>query len=116
MDTAPTTTLPTQRYANQYLYSDIVPFEVTRVVSDRTIDVRRMISVRDPSWKPEIIPGGFSGHCTNNTEQRWFFESDPTFHITRIRRSKKGANLWRDKYGNNYVLSDAPRRFHDYNF
>jgi len=114
MDTAPTTALPTQRYANQYGYSDITPFEVLRVVSERTIDVRRMVATLDPSWKPEIIPGGFVGHCTNNSEQRWLFESDPSFATTRIRLNKKGR--WFDKWGNRYCLFDTPIRFHDYNF
>jgi hypothetical protein len=114
MDTTPRTALPTQRYANHYGYSDIHPFEVVRVVSEQTLDIRRMVAVLDPTWKAEIIPGGFAGHCTNQSEQRWTYSSDPSFTTTRIRLNKKGR--WFDKYGDRYCLSDEPRRFHDFNF
>lgn len=102
------------RYANQYGYSDVYPGEVIRVVSDVTMDVRMMDAEMDPSWKPEIVPGGFLGHCVNQDEQRWLFESNPGLPIFRIRRTKKGQ--WQDKWGNKFYLSDTPRRKHDYNF
>jgi len=53
------------KYANLYGYSDVHPYEVVRVISEKTIEIRAMNASRDPNWKPEIIPGGFAGHCIN---------------------------------------------------
>lgn len=103
----------TASYANQIGYSDVNPFEIVRIVSDKTIEIRAMDARRDPDWKPEIIPGGFAGHCINQDEQRWIITSLPDAKIARIRLGKKG---WRDKYGCRYDLSDKPRKYYDYNF
>ena len=100
-------------YANKLGYSDVEPYEVIRAVSGITLEIRHMNSVRDPEWKPEIIPGGFAGHCVNQHEQRWIITSDPSARVIRIRLGKKG---WKDKHGNRYSVSDSPRKFHDYNF
>jgi hypothetical protein len=100
-------------FANRIDYSDVTPFEIVRVVSDKTVEIRGMIANRDTTWTPEVVPGGFVGHCTNQDEQRWVILSDPTRPTFRIRLGKKG---WKDKYGSRYSLSTRPRRFHDYNF
>jgi hypothetical protein len=101
-------------YANHYGYSDVNPFEVVRHVSDKTIEVREMDSERDPDWKPEFIPGGFSAHCVNQREQRWNIVSNPENPTRRIRLHKSG--VWKDAYGNKFDLHDKPIRFYDYNF
>ena len=103
----------TASYANEIGYSDVTPFEIVRIVSDKTIEIRGMNAERDPNWKPEIIPGGFAGHCINQDEQRWIITSRPDAPVVRIRLGKKG---WRDKYGCRYDLSDKPRKYYDYNF
>ena len=72
-----------------------------------------MNAERDPSWKPEMHVGGFAAHCSNQSEQRWFIESNPEAQIIRVRLGKNG---WKDKNGNSYRPSDKPRRFYDYNF
>ena len=102
------------KYANQICYTDINPFKVTRVISDKTLEIRAMKYEKD--FTPSFIPGGFFAHCTNNTEseQKWIITSDENREIIRIRKNKHG--IWRDKYGNKYSLGDEPRRFHDYNF
>jgi len=103
----------TALYANNICYSDAYPYEIVRIISAKTIEVREMDTERDPNWKPEIIPGGFSGHCTNQDEQRWTYKSNPERPVKRIRLNKRG---WQDKYGSRFYLSNEPRRFHDYNF
>jgi hypothetical protein len=103
----------TAKFANHHGYSDISPFEIVRVISDKTIEVRRMNYTRDPNWKPEIIPGGFCGHCVNQNEQTYTYESVPDAPVFRIRDSKNG---WKCADGNKFVLSDAPTRFYDHNF
>lgn len=105
---------PEYKYANHIGWSDVNPFEIVRVVSAKCLEVREMKAERDPDWKPEFIPGGFAGHCVNQHEQRWNIEPDPEALVYRIRLHKNG--WWKDANGNRFVLSEAPRKFYDYNF
>jgi len=100
-------------YANHYGYSDVTPYEVVRVVSDKTLEIREMDAVRDESVKLEWEVGGFAGHCVNQREQKWIISSNPSNPVKRIRLGKKG---WKDAHGGRYGLSDEPSRFYDYNF
>jgi len=99
-----------QVYANQYGYSDVHPFEVVRVISDKTIEVRAMTATKDPSWQPKFHAGGFSAHCSNQSEQRWFYSSNPEAPVKRIRRGKRG---WAK---GTFIIEARPFRFYDYNF
>lgn len=101
------------KYANHLGYSDVTPYEVVRVVSDKTIEIREMDAKRDESVKLEWIAGGFSGHCLNQRDQEWFITSDEKAPVIRIRLGKRG---WKDKFGRRYELGDEPVKFHDYNF
>ena len=102
-----------QRYANHYGYSDVNPFEVIRVISEKTVEIRAMDSHKDPKWKPEWHVGGFAGHCANQHEQSWFITKNLGNPVIRIRLGKNG---WKDKWGGRYQLADAPVKFYDYNF
>lgn len=102
------------QYANQYGYSDVEPFEVVRVVSDKTIEVRQMNSERDDTWKPEWHVGGFAGHCSNQREQRWHITRNDSNPVVRIRLQKNG--VWKSAHGNKFYLSEKPVKFYDYNF
>ena len=101
------------KYANHYGYTDINPFEIVRVVSDKTIEIREMKCERDDSVKLEFIPGGFSAHCVNDRDQKWHITSDETAPIIRIRLGKKG---WRTADGRKFGLADKPTKYYDYNF
>jgi len=101
------------KYANHLGYSDIDPYEVIRVVSDKTIEIREMKAVRDDSVKLEFHVGGFSAHCSNQSEQKWIITSDETAPIKRIRLGKRG---WKDAHGRRFALGDEPVKFYDYNF
>jgi len=103
-----------KKYANQYLFSDAYPYEVIDIKTPRKVIIRRMDSVLDNNFKPEIIPGGFVGHCVNSDEQKWNYSSDPYATPFAIRLNKKGE--WKDVYGNKYGMSDKPYRKYDYNF
>lgn len=63
-------------------------------------------------WKPEMVPGGFAAHCTNNTSQRYAYERNPEGRIHRASRRNDGAfrttNLER--------VIPGRHQFHDYNF
>ena len=101
------------KYANMHGYSDIQPFEIVKVISEKTIEVRMMSAVLDPSWKPNIIPGGFAGHCVNQQTQKWIYTSDESAPVIRCRLRKDG--YFHSAYGK-HVLAEAPRKFYDYNF
>ena len=101
-------------YANQYGWSDVNPFEVVKIISDKTIEVREMDAERDESVKLDWAPGGFAGHCINQRDQKWFITSNEQNPVVRIRLSKTG--VWKDKHGRKYGLSDKPVKFYDYNF
>ena len=101
------------KYANHIGWSDVDPYEVVRVVSDKTIEIREMDAERDHSVKLEFIPGGFSAHCRNQRDQKWFIKTNPENPVIRIRLGKKG---WKDAHGRKFVLDDEPVKFYDYNF
>jgi len=100
-------------YANHIGYSDINPFEVVRVISDKTLEIRAMDAERDESVKLDWVVGGFSGICMNQRDQNWFITSNEQNRVVRIRLGKQG---WKDAHGRKYQLSDEPVKFYDYNF
>ena len=100
-------------YANRRGYSDTTPYEVIRVISDKTIEIREMDYRRDESVELKWDVGGFAGHCVNQRDQKWFISSNTTNPVVRIRKGKDG---WKDAHGNHFKLSDKPVRFYDYNF
>lgn len=104
----------TLKYANRYGYSDVTPFEVVRVISDKTIEVRKMNAERDESVTLEWAVGGFAGHCINQRDQKWFITSDNRNPVIRIRKNKDG--IWKSAHGSKFSLSDEPVKFYDYNF
>ncbi len=101
------------KFANLIGYSDITPYEVIKVISDKTIVIREMKADRDPSFKPEFDIGGFSAHCTNQSDQKWIISSVETLHTVRARLQKNGK--WKSIYGE-HRLSNEPKCFYDYNF
>lgn len=103
------------KYANCYGYTDVNPFEITKVVSDLTLEVRAMRAERDESVKLNHVPGGFFAHCSNQRDQKWFITSDNFARVERIRYSK-AKGRWQNAYGSRFQLADIPRKFYDYNF
>ena len=103
-------------FANNIMYSDVEPFEIVRVVSDKTIEVRAMSAEMAPDWKPEIIPGGFAGHCVNNNDQRkaWVITSNEANPVIRIRKQKDGS--WKNPSFGRFHLDNRPFKKYDFNF
>jgi hypothetical protein len=102
-------------YCNNHMYSDVEPYEVVKVVSHQTIEVRPMIAEKDESVKMEYIAGGFAGHCVNNHAQKWFYKSNEEAEVIRLRWSKAN-NQWQQGKYNRFRMSDNPYKFYDYNF
>ena len=105
--------ITTNTFANWHGYSDVYPYEVVRVISNKTLEVRAM-ETSENKTKLQFVAGGFSAHCTNNYAQDYDYSSNPENPVFRIRASKAGD--WKDKHGRRFVISDVPSKFHDYNF
>jgi hypothetical protein len=100
-------------FANRLGYSDVEPFEVVRVVSDKCLEVRRMDAERDKSVELQFDVGGFAAHCVNQRDQKWIISSNPSNPVLRIRLGKQG---WKSACGSRFALADKPIKFYDYNF
>lgn len=97
-------------YFTEVGYSDNEPWvEVSRTA--KTVTVARVITKRDPDWKPNIIPGGFSGHCDNQSEQTWLFDKIEPAYTRTLRITKKGWALKGVRF-----LEERAIKFYDYNF
>ncbi len=107
-------TAATATHANRKGYSDVEPYEITLLRTEKMLVIRLMDATLAEDWKPEIIPGGFAGHCVNQHTQRWDYKQNRSYPEFKIRLHKDGK--WRDKHGNEYRLNDHPVKFHDYNF
>lgn len=91
--------------------------------SKKRIYVQKDDAVLDPNWKPEIIPGGFLGHCTNQREQTYTYSqnTENPIRVFTLRKMKSGETCWKQVGANtNSRGSEAylgyRRKFHDYNF
>ena len=102
-------------------YTDRTPYEVIRVVSDKTLEIRTMKAELDPAFKPNVIPGGFAGHVTNVCDQKWIITPDPDGRVIRIRHTKRMqlidgniTKVWTHK-GSKFLVGRAVK-YYDYNF
>lgn len=71
---------------------DVVPGTVVTRTAKRCT-VRYDDVARDPSWEPEFVAGGFSGHCVNQDSQRWIITDNPDGVIYPFFLHKSGQ--WR---------------------
>ena len=101
-------------YCNHIGYSDIEPYEVVRVVSDKCVEVRRMKCEELP-WEREFYPGGFFGHTANQREQKWEITPDEEAATFKVRWSEANETWQRGKHIA-FRMADEPRKFYDYNF
>lgn len=103
-----------KNFFNHYSYSDVTPYEVVRVISEQTVEVRRMSY--ELLNKEELVfnVGGFCAHSPNQNVQKYSYSSDESAPVVRVRLNNKG--VWKDAHGNKFSPSDEPRRFYDYNF
>lgn len=88
------------KFANKILFSDVIPFEIVRKISDKTIEVREMDVKRHPDAR-----------CF---EQDWIITSNPANEVIRIRKNKH--NQWRSKNKIRFSLAVEPSYYYDYGF
>ena len=103
----------TYGYANHIGWTDVNPYEIVKVISDKTIEIRAMDATRDESWEPEFVSGGYAGHCVNQSNQKWDIISDDDIPVIRARLRKDG--YYHSVHGK-HLLGENPRKFYDYNF
>ena len=101
-------------HASEYGYSDVHAYEIVKVISDKTIEVREMKATHDIAHLKQHV-GGFSGHVENQRDQKVTYESDTDAPVFRIRRSKHDLEKWTYK-GSRFGLTTRPYAFYDYNF
>lgn len=100
-------------HANHCGWSDVHPYEIVRVVSDKTIELRAVDAELHPEWKPKTEVGGFFGHTVNNGSQKWLYQSNESNPVFKARLRKDG--YFHSKRGR-HVLSKEPYKFYDYNY
>ena len=93
------------------LWSDRNAYTVIKRTA-KTLTLQRDRVTRDPEWKPDYIPGGFSVICLNNSEQRWLYESDPEGKVITAHWSQKKLGF----YWQGLHVIPGRCEFYDYNF
>lgn len=81
----------------------------------KTLTIQRDKAIRDPNFKPEWIPGGFSAICTNCEDQSWTYERDENGEVTRCHWSEKHGR-WQASSDGSIKISRGRREYYDYNF
>lgn len=102
-----------RKYANLRMYTDIKPYEITKVISDKTIEIRRMDSTHTNKADLKFQSGGFSAHCVNNWNQQYTFKSNKDYEVVRARLRADGYfySMW-----GRHSLDKKPSEHYDYNF
>lgn len=104
-------------YFTEIGYSQSYPWvEIRRTA--KTVTLAKVNVKRDPEWKPEMHPGGFVAHCSNQGEQTWLFDSideEVTRTVRRVKSCYAGEDEMWGRKGVKFVEGRA-REFYDYNF
>jgi len=106
-----------RRYFTEIGHSQKYPWVEVKHTA-KTVTLAKVRVKRDPDWQPEIVPGGFAGHCTNQHDQTWLFDRIDETEIKTIRRVRSRtfceAEMWAHK-GTRFIEGQAVE-FYDYNF
>ena len=102
--------------ATYHGWSDEEPYHIIEILSDRRVRVRQAKAEKDPTWSPDFRTGGFVGHVTNNSEQKWIItpggEQDA---VVEICCAKNGR--WHDARSKELRFRIGyAGKYHDYNF
>jgi len=106
-----------RKYFTEQGYSQSYPWvEIKRTA--KTVTLAKVNIKRDPEWKPNITPGGFVGHCDNQSEQTWLYDGVDENYTKTVRLVKScyaGENqMW--TYKGTKFYEDRAIEFYDYNF
>lgn len=86
----------------------------------REVVMQEDLATIDPKFKPNIISGGFVGHCINQNDQKYTYQPDSEGRTSiHTLRTWRGIKIWTRKgetpNGRN-SLSSGQHKFYDYNF
>jgi len=91
-----------KNYCNEYMYSDILPYEVVRVDSERKVWLRQMTATATPD-------SNYYG------KQEYTYASNPDAVVFAVRLTKRG--VWKaPKDSSIYMMADKPRYYRDPSF
>lgn len=93
------------------LWSDREAYTIIKRTA-QSLTLQRDKATLSPDFKPEFIPGGFCGHCVNQNEQKYSYESDPEGKKITAWWSKKNNGF----YWNGLHVIPGRHEFYDYNF
>jgi len=89
-------------FCNEYMYSDILPYEVVKVDSEKKVWLRQMTATATPD-------SNYYGR------QEYTYASNPDAAVFCVRLNKRG--VWKaPKDSSIYMMADAPRYFRDPSF
>ncbi len=95
-----------------HLYSDAHAGTVIARTKN-TLTIQRDKATLKDNWKPEIISGGFVGHCVNQDDQEYDYERDEKGRIYKAYWSNvKGRFIAEGCLS----ISKGRNEFYDYNF
>jgi len=107
--------------ATYRMYSDAKAGTIIEVSkSGKQVVMQKDKATLDPNFKPDIVPGGFSGHCVNQNDQTYTYEADPEGSTIKFTVRK-----WRGRYvwtvagttpDGRMQLGEGRNEFYDYNF
>ena len=95
-----------------HFYTDAHAYTIIRRTA-KTLTLRRCKATLDPNFKPNFIPGGFAGHVTNQSEQRYTYDEDENGSVRRANWSEKKHGFY---VGRELSVSPGRHEFYDYNF
>lgn len=100
------------KYACHYLHTDVHAYEIVKVVSDKTLEVRKIDTDHNIAHLKQYA-GGFFGHVAEQRNQKVTYAANPNNEVIRIRKKKNGG--WGHK-GCRFGLQEKPYAFYDFNF
>jgi len=103
-----------KKYCNMYMYSDVHPYEVVKVISKQTVEVRGM-KHKQIVFPQDVHIGGFCAHTADNYNQKYEYESNKEAPVIRLRFSKVKLQ-WQSSSGLRFLMHETPIYFYDYNF
>ena len=98
------------KYMTMLCYTDRKPLGVVKD-NPRTKVLSPVLVAKDPEWKPDFHPGGFSAYCANQISQTWLYDGIDEEVQIRVYKTKRG---WSMKF--HQFVEDCAVHFYDYNF
>lgn len=94
------------------IYTDMEAYTIVAKTA-KSIKIQKDDAKLD-NWKPEIIPGGFAGHCVNQDSQKYTYTQNKE-NSTMVIYADKDGNYKQKGYRRPNVYLGR-KKYYDYNF